>query len=137
MENTQKKVGSFTLHGIGRRKKAVARVWLKRGNGTITINGKAHELYFDAPLARTAVLTPFKIANCEKSFDAKINVTGGGKTGQSEAIRLGIARALLISDESLRPTLKKNDLLSVDSRVKERKKYGQKAARKKFQFVKR
>jgi len=121
MENTQKKVGSFTLHGIGRRKKAVARVWLKKGNGTITINGKAHELYFDAALARTAVLTPFKVANCEKSFDAKINVTGGGKTGQSEAIRLGIARALLVSDESLKPALKKNDLLTVDSRIKERK----------------
>ncbi len=126
------------IHGVGRRKRAVARVWLKKaGKGNIVVNGKDHKQYFDTDVTKSIVETPLKAASLEKNFDVKINVGGGGLKGQAEAIRLGIARALLESDESLRPLLRKNDLLTVDARNKERKKYGQRGARRKFQFVKR
>ncbi|QQR49824.1 30S ribosomal protein S9 [bacterium] len=136
MKDAQKSKTSSTLHGVGRRKAAVARVWLSKGSGTITVNGQNHEEYFDTLINRNALLVPFKVTN-QKSFDAKVSVNGGGLRGQADAICLGIARALLESDEALRLTLRKNDLLTVDSRVKERKKYGQRGARRKFQFVKR
>lgn len=136
MKDAQKSKTSSTLHGVGRRKAAVARVWLSKGSGTITVNGQTHEEYFDTLINRNTLLVPFKVTN-QKGFDAKVSVNGGGLRGQADAICLGIARALLVSDEALRITLRKNDLLTVDSRVKERKKYGQKGARRKFQFVKR
>ncbi|MEI7580986.1 MAG: 30S ribosomal protein S9 [bacterium] len=124
-------------HGIGRRKSATARVWMKSGTGVISVNGRDYKEYFDTDTARTAVCTPLVLTGLSKNYDVMANVQGGGRTGQSGAIMLGVARALLTIDENLRPTLREQGLLTVDSRVKERKKYGQKAARKKFQFVKR
>ena len=146
MEKTQKKdvvkdvtveKKGFTVHGVGRRKSAVARVWMKAGDGKVEINGKDYISYFDTSATQTAVTTPLKAVGLEKSFHIKVNTSGGGRVGQAEAVRLGIARALLASDESLRKTLRDYSLLTVDSRKKERKKYGQKGARRKFQFVKR
>lgn len=124
-------------HGVGRRKSAVARVWLKPGKGAIKVNGRDHKEYFDTDTAREKVMVPFNLTETAKKFDVQVNVVGGGQTGQSDATKLGIARALLTVDENLRPVLKKHGLLTVDARVKERKKYGQPGARKKFQFVKR
>lgn len=125
------------LHGVGRRKSSVARVWLKPGKGTIEVNGKDYVKYFDTDLSRGKITFPFKVTNLERSFDVNVNVFGGGLKSQSEAIRLGISRAILQVNEALKPTLKKHGLLTVDSRLKERKKYGRKAARRRFQFVKR
>jgi len=127
----------FTIHGVGRRKTAVARVWMKKGSGSIVVNGKDSKNYFNTDITRELISSALKVAQLEKDFDIKVNVGGGGVVGQAEATRLGIARALLTTDESLRPSLKKNGLLRVDDRIKERKKYGQKGARKKFQFTKR
>ena len=125
------------LHGVGRRKSSVARVWLKPGKGAIEINGKDYIKYFDTDLSRGKITFPFKVTNLERSFDVNVNVFGGGLKSQSEAVRLGISRAILKMNEALKPALKKHGLLTVDSRLKERKKYGQKAARRRFQFVKR
>lgn len=124
-------------HGVGRRKSATARVWLKSGNGTVSVNGRDYAQYFDTDATRQGLLSALNVTGQLKKFDVAANVQGGGRTGQSDAIKLGIARALLTVDESLRGVLRENGLLTVDSRIKERKKYGQKAARKKFQFVKR
>jgi small subunit ribosomal protein S9 len=126
-----------SYHGVGRRKSSVARVWMKNGKGAITVNGKDIKEYFDTETARTAARRALDVTNLGSQFDVKVTVLGGGLTGQSDAVKLGVARALLVADESLRPTLRQNNLLTVDARVKERKKYGQKGARKKFQFVKR
>ena len=123
-------------HGIGRRKAAVARVWMKKGSGKIIVNGKDYKNYFDTNVSHSKVEQPLKVTGA-KGFDFQININGGGMRGQADATRLGISRALLSSDESLRKTLRKHNLLTVDSRNKERKKYGQKGARAKFQFVKR
>lgn len=133
------KVRKTTLlaHGIGRRKSSVARVWLRAGKGAIVINGKDFKDYFDTEIARLKASTPFRVIPLETQFDVEANVNGGGIYSQADAVKLGIARAMLAVDEKLRPTLRQHDLLTVDSRVKERKKYGQKAARRKFQFVKR
>lgn len=124
-------------HGIGRRKSSVARVWIKKGKGNINVNGKAYTNYFDTDFNKSQVTLPFKIAELEGSFDVLVRVCGGGLTGQAGAVKLGIARALVKSQDSLKPALKKHGLLTVDSRLKERKKYGQRGARRKFQFVKR
>ena len=134
MEKAGKK---FRNHGVGRRKSAVARVWLKPGKGSIEINDKKITDYFGTVNLRSTVELPFKVLGAEKNFDAKVNVIGGGPVGQAGAIRLGIARALLNINEKYKPELKKYALLTVDDRLKERKKYGQKAARRRFQFVKR
>jgi small subunit ribosomal protein S9 len=131
------KATTSTKHGVGRRKSSVARVWLKPGTGKVTVNGKSHKEYFDTSLTRSTVVFPLKLCGMEKAFDAKVIVTGGGMVGQAGAVQLGMARALLSSNESLKVVLRQNDLLTVDSRVKERKKYGQKGARRRFQFVKR
>ncbi len=128
---------AYNIHGVGRRKSAVARVWLKLGTGKVEVNGKACAEYFDTPLHVATALFPFKVCNAEKAYDAKVAVVGGGFGGQADAVKLGVARALLSTNEALRIILRQNDLLTVDARVKERKKYGQKAARRKFQFVKR
>lgn len=124
-------------HGVGRRKSSVARVWLTRGSGKIVVNGLSVNAYFDTIVSRKSVQMPFEMCPTSSHFDVNANVVGGGKMGQADAVKLGIARALLKDDETLRPILRKNDLLTSDSRIKERKKYGQKAARRKFQFVKR
>ena len=133
----KKTVTSLTLHGVGRRKAAVARVWLKPGKGDIEINGKNYTEYFATDVAKNAIILPLHLCGAEKLYDAHVIVNGGGSTGQSGAIKLGISRALLKGNEALRGILRQNDLLTVDSRIKERKKYGQKGARRKFQFVKR
>lgn len=131
------KQSSTMHHGIGRRKSATARVWIKSGTGAISVNGRDYKEYFDTDATRNGLCTPLVATGLAKNYDVMANVQGGGRTGQSDAIKLGVARALLVIDENLRPVLRENGLLTVDARVKERKKYGQKAARKKFQFVKR
>lgn len=128
---------SSAHHGVGRRKSAVARVWLKPGKGEIKVNGRDHKEYFDTDVARGKVIVPLALTENTQKFDVNVNVVGGGQIGQSDATKLGIARALLTVDEGFRAVLKKHGLLTVDARVKERKKYGQPGARKKFQFVKR
>ncbi len=124
-------------HCVGRRKSAVARVWLKRGTGILDINGRELNNYFDTDMTRTAAQRAFVVTGKGKDFDVYVNVQGGGQVAQADAMKLGIARALLVFDAELRPVLKTDSLLTVDARVKERKKYGQRGARRKFQFVKR
>ncbi len=123
--------------GTGRRKSAVARVWLRRGNGALVINDRDYMVYFDTDITRRAASLPFEIYPNTAKYDIVSNVCGGGLSAQADAVKLGIARALLELNPEIRPLLRHNGLLSVDPRVKERKKYGQKAARRKFQFVKR
>ena len=125
------------FHGVGRRKSAVARVWLKKGKGTINVNGLGYEEYFHTNDERQMVVQAFKLCGVEKAYDAEININGGGMVGQAGAVRTGVARALLEADSAFHDVLRQNGLLTVDARIKERKKYGQKAARRKFQFVKR
>lgn len=124
-------------HGVGRRKSSVARVWLRAGKGTIIVNGKDFKEYFDTEIARLKASAPFRLVPMESQFDIEANVNGGGTYSQADAVKLGIARALVAVNEGLRPALRQHDLLTVDSRLKERKKYGRKAARRRFQFVKR
>lgn len=128
---------THNFHGIGRRKSSVARVWMKSGSGKVTVNGKDYKKYFDTINTRLNVELPLKATGLAGKYDIEVNLCGGGKNGQSDAVKLAIARALLSTEEKLRKVLRQNALLTVDSRVKERKKYGQKGARKKFQFVKR
>jgi small subunit ribosomal protein S9 len=123
--------------GTGRRKTAVARVYLRPGTGAVTVNGKNIEEYFDRATLRMILKQPLVLAELEAKFDIVINVFGGGKAGQAGATRHGISRALLKYDPNLRPELKKRGFLTRDSRAKERKKYGQRAARARFQFSKR
>ena len=131
------KSGSLLAHGVGRRKKSVARIWLRRGSGKISVNGLPHMEYFDSSITRDAAATPFRVSPIAANYDVTVSVQGGGKNGQADAVKLGIARAMVELDENLRPVMRKHGLLTVDARNKERKKYGQKAARRKFQFVKR
>lgn len=121
----------------GRRKEAVARVILKKGEGKIIINKCPFEDYFKLLSHREKVLQPFHLTHTLGQFDVKVNVRGGGVTGQAEAVRLGIARALVSYDSNLRKLLKDHGLLTRDPRAKERKKYGRKRARRRFQFTKR
>ena len=136
MNKTKSSPGS-QFHGVGRRKRAVARVWMRPGRGNIVVNGKDYKQYFDTTDSRLKVELPFKATGQASKFDVTVNLFGGGMRGQAEAVKLGISRALLASSESLRKVLRQHHLLTVDSRIKERKKYGQKGARAKFQFVKR
>lgn len=124
-------------HGVGRRKSAVARVWLRRGKGEISVNGKVYSEYFPSQISQQAVTTPAQVYAGLGKMDIDVNVTGGGLNGQADAVKLGIARAVVSFDENAREVMRQAGLLTVDSRLKERKKYGQKAARRKFQFVKR
>lgn len=124
-------------HGVGRRKSAIARVWLRRGNGKVVVNDKESDNYFPTEVTRLDVVKPFAVAPMSNSYDVYARVCGGGLCAQAGAVKLGIARAFLEIDETLRPALRKHDLLTVDARNKERKKYGQRGARRKFQFVKR
>ena len=123
--------------GTGRRKTAVARVRLAPGSGKITINRRPFETYFPLDTQRSTVSQPLTITGTSDKLDVNVNVTGGGPNGQAGATRHGIARALLKFDANLRPALKAEGVLTRDSRMKERKKYGQPGARKRFQFSKR
>jgi small subunit ribosomal protein S9 len=123
--------------GTGRRKTAVARVRLASGSGKIVVNGRPFENYFPADGLRTTVLQPLVATESAAKFDVRISVEGGGPTGQAGAVRHGIARALLLVDAALRPTLKAAGFLTRDPRMRERKKYGQPGARKRFQYSKR
>jgi len=123
--------------GTGRRKTSVARVRLSTGSGKVTVNGRAFETYFPTDSLRMVVQQPLVLTNNVDKFDVRVNVSGGGPAGQAGAVRHGISRALLLADAALRPSLKAEGLLTRDPRMKERKKYGQPGARKRFQFSKR
>ena len=125
------------IHKIGRRKASVARIYMSKGKGKITVNGKDFKEYFPVDTMQYKLEQPFKIADLSGKFDVKVNVNGGGTTGQAEAIRLAISRALCELDPENRVSLKPEGMLTRDARVVERKKPGQKKARKKFQWVKR
>jgi small subunit ribosomal protein S9 len=122
---------------VGRRKTAVARVILKNGNGKITVNDREFEQFFPQLLSREDILLPFKATETEGKYDVHVNVNGGGTTGQAQAVRLGIARALIEINPDFRSNLKIEGLLTRDPRMVERKKYGRPKARKRFQFSKR
>ena len=122
---------------IGRRKTSVARIILKNGNGKITVNGKEFEKAFPLLVSREDITKPFDITETKGKYDVFVNVKGGGSTGQAQAIRLGISRALIDTNPEFRPALKIEGLLTRDPRMVERKKYGQPKARKRFQFSKR
>ena len=122
---------------VGRRKEAVARVWLKEGKGNIRVNRRGVDEYFSRLVLKTLIHQPFEVTQMEGKFDIRADIKGGGIMGQANALSHGIARALAKRDETLRPPLKKAGLLRRDPRMKERKKYGQKGARKRFQFSKR
>lgn len=124
-------------YGTGRRKTAVARVRLRPGDGRIVVNRRPVEDYFGRAALRMVIAQPLKLTGVEGKYDVFANVRGGGSSGQAEAIRHGISRALLEVDGGLRPSLRKAGLLTRDPRVKERKKYGQRGARARFQFSKR
>ena len=123
--------------GTGRRKSSVARVTLTPGEGNISVNDRLFNDYFPRETDRLVILTPLKLTNLEKKFDVSVSVTGGGSTGQAGAFKLGLSRALISCDPLTRAVLKKAGCLTRDSRMKERKKPGQKGARRKFQWVKR
>ena len=125
------------FYGTGRRKKSVARVRLYQGTGNITVNGKSVDEYFGLETLKLIVNQPFGTTETVGKFDVVANVNGGGLSGQAGAIRHGIARALVVADETNKPALKKAGLLTRDPRMKERKKYGLKAARRAPQFSKR
>lgn len=124
-------------YGTGRRKSAIARVWLENGDGSIVVNGRDFKEYFGRPVLEILVNSPFPVIQGEGKFNVVAKVRGGGMTGQAGAVRLGISRALIAYDETMRPALKAEGFLTRDARVKERKKYGRKKARRGFQFVKR
>ncbi len=124
-------------YGTGKRKKSTARVRLIPGDGQMLVNKREITDYFNRETQRTIIRTPLAITDSLGKFDVRVNVRGGGMTGQAGAIRLGIAKALLEFNGELRQTLKRAGLLTRDSRIKERKKYGQKGARARFQFSKR
>ena len=123
--------------GTGRRKTAIARVRLATGTGKITVNGRAFENYFPLETLRGVVSHPLTVTGTAEKLDVRVNVSGGGPNGQAGAVRHGISRALLKFDANLRPSLKAEGFLTRDSRMRERKKYGQPGARKRYQFSKR
>ncbi len=124
-------------NGTGRRKTAVARVRLASGTGKIVVNGRSFENYFPLESLRVLATQPLTVTSVADKYDAQITVSGGGPSGQAGAVRHGLARALLMADANLRPTLKAEGLLTRDSRMREREKYGQPGARKRFQYSKR
>ena len=126
-----------TYYATGRRKTAIARTWIKPGSGEIVINNRPVEEYFPIEIIRTDMIKPFKITNTVGSYDVKATVVGGGIAGQADAVRHGITRALVAVNPDFRITLKRAGFIKRDPRVKERKKYGQKGARARFQFSKR
>jgi len=122
---------------VGRRKTAVARVKLSEGSGKVTVNGRTFENYFPLEIHREEILKPLTVTETRGRYDVTVRVEGGGTTGQAQAIQLGIARSLVTSDEDLKPKLRSHGLMTRDPRMVERKKYGLKKARKRFQFSKR
>jgi small subunit ribosomal protein S9 len=125
------------INTLGRRKTAVARIYLKEGQGIITVNGREFKNYFPTPILQFKVTEPFEVTNNQGKYDVKVNLDGGGIRGQAEALALAIARALCEINADHRPPLKAKGLLMRDPRMVERKKFGQKKARKRFQFSKR
>lgn len=125
------------INTIGRRKTSVARIYMSSGSGKITVNEKSVEDYFPAGILQTIVRQPLEVVDQQENFDFKVNVDGGGPAGQAEAIRLAISRALVELDEENKSPLKKEGFLTRDPRMVERKKYGRRKARKRFQFSKR
>ena len=130
-------MAQIEYYGTGRRKTSTARVFLRPGTGSITVNHREFERYFPTDALRTQVKRPLQVTETGEKFDVLATVAGGGVNGQAGAVRLGIARALVEFNAELRGQLKKDGLLTSDSRVKERKKYGLAGARKRFQFSKR
>jgi small subunit ribosomal protein S9 len=124
-------------YATGKRKDAVARVWIKPGSGKITVNGRDVEVYFARPVLRMILRQPLEVAKRSGQYDLMITVAGGGLSGQAGAVRHGLAKALTHYEPELRPALKREGFLTRDSRVVERKKYGKKKARRSFQFSKR
>ena len=124
-------------YATGRRKRSIAKVWVKKGSGTVHVNGKKMNDYFKRPVHQIIVTRPLEISNVLTSYDVRCSVRGGGLSGQAGAIILGISRALIIHDAELKKNLKKEGLTTRDSRVVERKKYGHRKARRSFQFSKR
>ncbi len=125
------------IGSVGRRKSAVARVWLRKGTGGFAVNAERCADYFPTDETRTNAISSLVVCEALSKYDVVANVRGGGKCAQSDAVRLGIARALVEDNEALRPVLREHGFLTFDARNKERKKPGQKGARRKFQFVKR
>ena len=125
------------IYATGRRKSSIAKTWIKSGNGEVVINGKPMDDYFTLDTAKTVALQPLVLTNTRDSYDIKVRVLGGGTTGQAGAIRHGITRALIQANPDLRTQLKKAGFVRRDPRTKERKKYGQRGARARFQFSKR
>lgn len=125
------------INAIGRRKAAVARVYLTEGTGNITINKRPLDVYFPSPILQYIVKQPLKTLDAKGSFDIKVNLNGGGYKGQAEALRLAIARALVKNNPEVKPALRAEGFMTRDARVVERKKPGQPKARKRFQFSKR
>ena len=128
---------SHQIVTVGRRKTSVARVFMKPGSGNIKVNDKNLEQYFPVDTMRSEILSPFVITETMGKYDVAVNVEGGGLTGQAGAVKLGIARALVEVNNELRTKLRGGDMMTRDPRMVERKKYGQKKARKRFQFSKR
>ncbi|MBL4709428.1 MAG: 30S ribosomal protein S9 [Flavobacteriales bacterium] len=125
------------INTLGRRKKSIARVYMSKGKGIVTVNGKDYKDYFPTVALQYRINQPFTITDTEGQYDIKANVSGGGITGQAEAIRLAVSRAFVLIDADNKPALKAEGLMTRDPRMVERKKPGQKKARKKFQFSKR
>jgi len=130
-------VADIQYYGTGRRKTSTARVYLRPGGGDVRVNRKPFETYFPNETLRMIIRQPLNLTETGNKFDVVVNVAGGGPAGQAGAIRHGITRALIEYNNELRPTLKQAGLVTRDPRIKERKKYGQKGARKRFQFSKR
>ena len=126
-----------TVHTIGRRKTSIARIFISKGKGAITVNKKNYTDYFPTPALQYKIQQPFMLTSTEGNYDLNITVKGGGTNGQAEAVRLAISRALCKINEEFRAELKPEGLLTRDPRMVERKKFGQEKARKKFQFSKR
>ncbi len=125
------------FYGTGRRKEAIARVYVRMGSGKFTVNGRTPEEYFRNVNWRTRAIQPLTFTETASQLDVAASVHGGGAGGQADAVRMGLSRALAVFNAELRPGLRRNGFLTRDSRMKERKKYGQKGARKRFQFSKR
>ncbi len=139
-QNTQKKIKldfKDSKYATGRRKRSVARVWVKKGSGIIHVNGLKMNEYFKRPIHQIIVTRPLEISEASTSYDVKCSVKGGGLSGQAGAIILGISKALIAHDSNFKKNLKKDKLTTRDSRVVERKKYGHRKARRSFQFSKR
>lgn len=125
------------INTVGRRKTAVARIYMQPGSGAVTVNGRVLQEYFPTEVLQIILNQPFTLVEATGKYDVKVNVRGGGISGQAEAVRMAISRALCEADGENRPPLKKEGFLTRDSRMVERKKYGRRKARKKFQFSKR